>query len=75
MKNIETYTGKLQMVKRLNNTYYGNARLILDVDGKRFFTKRDCSTTFDAQNLLMDQVRVRIGEHYGKPTLDHIEKI
>lgn len=75
MKNIETVTGILEFAKRFDTSRNGNPRYIGYIGGYEFFTGVDSSYGYSITNYVGKLVTVTIGQHRGKTTLKHIEKV
>ena len=50
MKNVTTHTGKLEFIKRLPSSYYGNPRFLVRVDGWTCSTTPDTMLAYEIQN-------------------------
>jgi len=72
MKNRTRHSGKLEIIERLPNSYYGNPRYRLRIDGFSCVTKVDSSHAYSLPNHNGKYVRAIIGTHYGLPTLDSL---
>lgn len=75
MKNIQTVTGVLAYALRFDTSKNGNPRYKVRVGRYEFFTGIDSSYGYSITNYVDELVTVKIGEHYGKTTLKHIEKL
>ena len=79
MRDIKKHTGKLTIIGRLPSSKNGNPRyefVITDTAPNfiRAFTGVDHAVAYDLPNYDGKIVTVTIGTHYGKPTLNTIEK-
>ena len=72
MKNVTQHTGKLEIVKRLESSYYGNPRFLVRLDGWTCKTKVDSALGYSIQNYAGEIVTAEIGTYYGSP---HIENV
>ena len=70
MKNLTQHKGVLKIIKRLPNSYYGNPRFLLSVDGFECVTQVDAMLGYGVQNYDGREVNATIGTHYGKATLN-----
>lgn len=70
MKNRTRHFGKLEIITRLPNSYYGNPRYLLRVDGWTCRTSVDSSLAYKLPNDDGKEVEAIIGTHYGVATLD-----
>lgn len=75
MKNITRHTGKLIVVKQIKCSSYGNPNFECIVDNVKFKTQNDSAYNYDIKNLEGKNVEVTVGTHYGKATLNTIEKL
>lgn len=73
MKDVKTYTGKLEVVQRLDNSFNGNPRYQFTVGGVAAITQADCSYGYSITNFDGKMVKARIGTHYHKLMLDRLE--
>ncbi len=79
MKNISEHKGILRIIGRLNNSINGNPRYLCYVEetgalhGVSFYTGVDSQHGYGITNYRDKPVKVTIGTHYGKPTLNSIE--
>jgi hypothetical protein len=72
MKNITRHTGVVSDIKRLPSSYVGNPRYSFMVDGYRVTTGVDSMHGYSITNYEDKQVKVTIGTHYNRLTLDSI---
>ena len=84
MKNITRHTGKIRLIKRLNNSYLGNPQYILAIMdspnkdlGWTFRTPKDSMLGYQIENYIDKDidVTVTIGTHYRTTMLNSIEKL
>lgn len=75
MKNITQHTGKLDILDRLPNSYFGNPRYLLRVDGFTCRTQPDSAHAYSLPNWNGDMVEATIGTHYGYATLNTIKPL
>lgn len=75
MKNIETVTGILEYANRFDISRNGNPRYTGCVSGYEFFTGVDSLHGYSLTNYVGHLVTITIGQHRGKTTLKHIEKL
>jgi hypothetical protein len=73
MKNITRHTGKLNILQRLPNSYYGNPRFLVRVDGWTCKTTLDSAYSYAIENYNGKNVIATIGTHYGSAALDSIK--
>jgi hypothetical protein len=73
MKNLTRHTGMLEIIERLPNSYYGNPRYLLRIDGWTCRTAPDSSLGYKVTNFDGKRVVATIGTYYGKATLDSVE--
>jgi hypothetical protein len=73
MKNITQHTGTLNIVRRLESSYFGNPRYLVEVDGVQFKTGVDSMFGYSITNFEGKPVKVTIGTHYNNLTLNSIE--
>ena len=84
MRDIKKYTGRLEIIRSLPLSRNGNPRYDFVITEQRYpegvfrfiraFTGRDHAVAYDLPNHDGKIVTVTIGTHYGKPTLNTIEK-
>lgn len=80
MKNISRHQGVLRMIQREPNSYFGNPRFSCFIDetgkghGFSFVTGVDSMHGYEIQNYFDKEVIVTIGSHYGRATLNSIER-
>lgn len=74
MKNITRHVGLVEILERLPSSVNGNPRYLLKVDGHTCRTAVDSSHGYSVTNYDGKQVRATIGTHYGRATLNSIEK-
>ena len=75
MRSISRHTGVLSIVGRLDNSKHGNPRYKAVVDGWAFVTAPDSSYGYEIPNHASKTVTVTLGTHYGRLTLNSIERI
>ncbi len=75
MKNITRHTGVISDIKRLPSSYLGNPRYSFIIDGYRVTTGIDSMHGYSITNYEDKQVKVTIGTHYNKLTLDSIKEL
>jgi len=73
MKNITQHTGKLEVIKRLKSSYFGNPRYLIKIDGFTCKTAVDSSYGYSVTNHDGKQVYATIGTHYGSATLNTLK--
>ena len=73
MKNITRHTGILHVMERLDNSYYGNPRYLISIDGWQCKTGVDSSHAYGITNYEGKKVTATIGTHYNAATLNTIE--
>lgn len=74
MRNIKTYKGKFEIVKRLPSSVNGNPRFLVKIGNSFCRTGVDCSLGYSVQKYDGKQVIAEIGKHYGVSILNSIEK-
>ena len=72
MNNIIQHTGKLTLIKRLNNSYVGNPQFMLNCDGYNFRTQANASIGYNIDSYFDKEVTVTLGIHRNCLTLDTI---
>ncbi len=72
MKNIETYTGKLENLERLKSSDMGNPRYECTIGGQHCRTSVDDNLAYVLPNYEGREVVATIGEHYNYMTIDSI---
>jgi hypothetical protein len=72
MNNIIQHTGKLTLIKRLNNSYVGNPQFMLNCDGYNFRTQANASIGYNIDSYFDKEVTVTLGTHRNCLTLDTI---
>ena len=72
MNNITQHTGTLKVIMRLDNSYYGNPRYLLSIDGFTCRTMVNSSHGYEITNYDGKQVVATIGTHYRAATLNTI---
>ncbi len=75
MQNITRHSGTISDMKRLPSSYLGNPRYSFMIDGYRVTTAVDSMHGYSITNYEDKQVKVTVGTHYNKLTLDSIEAI
>jgi hypothetical protein len=74
MKNITRHNGKLEVLKRLPSSGWGNPRFKLRIDGFTCTTTVDSSHGYEVQNYDGIEVVATIGTHYGIAQLNTIKR-
>ena len=72
MKNVTTHTGKLEFIKRMPSSYYGNPRFLVRVDGWTCSTTPDTMLAYEIQNWFNKTVTAQIGTHYGSAQIKNM---
>jgi len=75
MKNVSRHQGKLEILQRLPNSFYGNPRYLIRVDGFTCKTPIDSMYGYSVPNFDGKEVIATIGTHYGIATLDSVEGV
>jgi hypothetical protein len=75
MKNITRHEGKLEILKRLDNSYNGNPRFLISINGFTCKTAVDSMLAYGITNYENREVIATIGTHYGTATLDSLKGI
>jgi hypothetical protein len=79
MKTLSRHEGTLYVLDRMPNSRNGNPRFRLfigtETSGVSCVTAPDSSLGYTVQNYAGQRVRVLIGTHYGRATLNHIEQV
>ena len=70
MKNVTSHTGKLELIERMPNSYFGNPRYKVRVDGWTCVTQVDSGLAYEIDNWFGKIVDARLGTHYGVCTID-----
>ncbi len=74
MRNITSHKGTLNIIKRLDNSHYGNPRYLLSIDGFTCRTMVDSSHAYEITNYDGREVIATIGTHYKQATLHTINR-
>jgi hypothetical protein len=72
MKDLREVTGKLKLVKRLNGSYYGNPRYLVEINGVEYSTKVDASLGHGIPNHWDKIVTAMVGTHYNVSSIQSI---
>jgi hypothetical protein len=75
MKNITKHEGKLEILKKMNNSYNGNPRFLISIGGFTCKTAVDSMIAYSITNYENREVIAAIGTHYGTATLDSLKGI
>ena len=75
MKNITKHQGTLKVLKRLKNSYFGNPRYLISIDGFTCLTPVDSTFGYSVTNFDNKEVIATIGTHYNTATLDTLKGI
>jgi hypothetical protein len=75
MKNITRHEGKLEILKKLNNSFNGNPRFVISIDGFTCKTPVDSMLAYSITNYENREVSATIGTHYGIATLDSLRSL
>ena len=75
MKNLTTVTGKLEVLHRLPQSYFGNPRFALRIGGYTCRTAVDSSFGYSVSNHDGKIVTATIGDHYGYSTLNTLSAV
>jgi hypothetical protein len=75
MKNITKHEGKLEILEKLNNSFNGNPRFLISIDGFTCKTAVDSMLAYSITNYENREVIATIGTHYGTATLDTLKGI
>ena len=70
MKDLKTISGKLEIVKRLKSSYYGNPRFLISIDGVEYSTQPDASFGYAVENYANKDVMAQVGTYYGKLSIN-----
>jgi hypothetical protein len=73
MKNITRHYGKLEIIRRENNSVNGNPRYYLHIGGVHCYTAPDSSLAYELPNYAGKQVTATVGTYYRRATLNSIE--
>ena len=73
MKNLSRHIGKLEIVRRENNSVNGNPRYLCRIDGWTCYTAPDSSLAYALPNYEGKTVIATIGTYYGRPTINTLE--
>ena len=73
MKNITQHKGTLKIIARLDNSYNGNPRYLLSIDGFTCKTAVDSMLGYSVTNWNEKEVIATIGTHYNQATLDTLK--
>ena len=75
MKNAQTITGTLEIIKRLPSSYFGNPRYLLSVGGVECCTSVNAMLAYSITNHEGKQVEALIGLYRGKSTIETVKAI
>ena len=76
MRSITYHTGILEYVERLPNSYYGNPRYLVRIDGYEARSMPDSMEAYgDIPNNFGQRVSCELGTHYGKCHIRNIKRI
>jgi hypothetical protein len=75
MKNITQHEGVLRVLERLPNSFYGNPRYLISIDGFKCKTPVDSSYGYSVTNYNGKVVGATIGTHYRTATLKALWEI
>lgn len=67
--------GKLNVIGKVDVSYYGNPRYACEVDGTIFYTKPNCQLGYSITNYKDKMVEVQLRHYYKKLTLDTINEV
>jgi len=73
MRNITQHKGKLEIIERLPNSFFGNPRYLISIDGFTCKTPVDSSYGYSVTNYENKEVLATIGTHYKTATLNTLE--
>jgi hypothetical protein len=74
MKSITKHTGELNITKRLPSSVNGNPRYEFTIDGHTACTTPDAMDGYGISNHDGKVVTVTLGTHYGRLSLNRIER-
>ena len=74
MKNVTRHTGQLNITKRLPSSVNGNPRYEFTIDGYLACTTPDAMDGYGITNHNGKVITVLLGSHYGRLSLDRIER-
>ncbi len=74
MKDITSHTGIVTNLKRLASSRNGNPRYSFNIGSMEVCTASDCSLGYKISNFENVLVDITVGEHYGRLTLNSLEK-
>jgi hypothetical protein len=75
MKNLSRHIGKLDIIGRLDSSYFGNPRYELRVNGIYCVTAVDSMLGYSVTNFDGKEVVATIGTHYNRPTINSIQPV
>lgn len=75
MKNLQTITGKLTIIERLNNSTYGNPKYKVLIDNTLLVTKTDSMLGYSITNYENKNVIATIGYYYNKLSIHLIQEV
>ena len=72
MQNTYTIKGKLEILDRLKNSYYGNPRYLVSIGGVVCCTAPNANLAYGITNHRDKEVIATVGTHYNRLTIDTI---
>jgi hypothetical protein len=72
MKDLREVTGKLKLVKRLNSSYFGNPRYLVEINEVLYSTTPDASLSYGISNHWDKIVTATVGTHYNVSSIQSI---
>jgi hypothetical protein len=75
MKNVQTVTGTLEILYRMNNSVNGNPRFMIRVGNVKARTAVDTQIAYGITNHENKQVEMKWGIHYNVPTVSDIKGV
>ena len=74
MRDRTTIVGKLEILERMNNSYFGNPRYLVSIGGTECRTAVDANLAYGITNYRDKPVKAVIGFHYNKLTIESVEE-
>ena len=75
MKNLESITGKLTIIERLNNSTNGNPKYKVLIDNTLLVTISDSMLGYGISNYENKNVTATIGYYYNKLSIHSIKEV
>jgi hypothetical protein len=75
MQNVQYIIGELEIIKRMKNSYNGNPRYLVRINGRHYRTKPDSMLGYSVTNYSNKQVCATVGLHYGVHSIETVKAI